>query len=210
MTDGNPRPDEELAPPASSRRSDETTEPDDELAPPFVPGAAPEAAPDRTPEDADEPEAPETAAEPAVPAEAERTEETEEGEYPFETGWDEPAEPIPAGVESDEDDFPFDAFDLEDEALEDVEGAAEDDETGAPGAPGSEPAPEESFVLPEGEGAVAAPVAGPADEVADQLEAMAERLRESGASAAEEQMGAPDRFTALLAGLVAGYLSGRE
>lgn len=180
MTDGNPRPDAEPTPPAARRRSDDATGADDELAPPFVPGAssppapapaepAAETFPAPTPEAAPEP-MPEPVPE---PAEAGEEPSGEDEAFPFEEGWGGEEE---AEASSDEE-FPFEAFDIEG-----------DDAEPEPGTGGTDAAAE----------------------VAHRLEAMARRLREEGVRAAEAEMGSPDRFTALLAGLLAGYLTGRE
>ncbi|NIP79314.1 MAG: hypothetical protein GWM90_08920 [Gemmatimonadetes bacterium] len=48
------------------------------------------------------------------------------------------------------------------------------------------------------------------EEAAFELERMARLLREGGADAVAEEVSSPDRLTATLAGLVAGYLAGRR
>lgn len=96
-----------------------------------------------------------------------------------------PDEPgtVGAGRRELEDDFPVHAFQIE----------------------GGEVEPAEAEVG----GALQRPDAGVHD-LADRLEAMAHKLRAEGSAAAEAEMSAPDRFTALLAGLLAGYLAGRR
>lgn len=102
------------------------------------------------------------------------------------------AEPFPFGVPgTDEpqpeqagatDDFPYDAFDLSDEPEADV-GVSEPPFADAPGAG--------------------------VDDAAERLEDLARRLRSEGPAAAESALGSGDRLTALLAGVLAGYLAGR-
>jgi len=77
--------------------------------------------------------------------------------------------------------------------------------------------PVEAFDVPEfrsEERAEAAPATtadtGAADAVADRLEALANRLRAEGPVALSRQVEMGDRFDALLAGMVAGYLAARE
>lgn len=82
-----------------------------------------------------------------------------------------------------EDDFPVHAFQIEGEELEPAEAEVR---------------------APHG------PLDDSVYDLADRLEAMAQRLRAEGSAAAEAEMSAPDRFTALLAGLLAGYLAGRR
>lgn len=104
------------------------------------------------------------------------------------------AEPFPFGVPGGDepqpeqagatDDFPYDAFDLSDEPETDVEV--------------SEPPLADA----------AAPGAG-VDDAAERLEDLARRLRSEGPAAAESALGSGDRLTALLAGVLAGYLAGR-
>lgn len=88
-----------------------------------------------------------------------------------------------AGMREFEDDFPMEAFQIEGEQEAPVEGETD---------------------------AVYEPPDDGVYDLADRLEAMAHRLRAEGAAAAEAEMSAPDRFTALLAGLLAGYLAGRR
>ena len=225
MTDGTPRPENES--------SDEARR---DLAAPFIPGAprsSPEPESDATPSPASpepepkttaETEAPtveptEPAAEPIEPepAGAEATET-----FPFETAWGEQeaageegtaaeaaGEPAPRSVGyEDEDDFPFDAFD--------IEGGGEAERSAA------EPAPEEGVRAAWGEEAGGGDTGGaPAEDaearemaaardLADRLDEMARRLRDQGGAAVREELESDDRFTALLAGLLAGYLAGRE
>lgn len=77
--------------------------------------------------------------------------------------------------------------------------------------------PVEAFDVPEfrsEEPAEAAPATTPdmgaADAVADRLEALANRLRAEGPGALSREVEMGDRFDALLAGMVAGYLAARE
>ena len=204
MTDGSPRPDREN---------------DDELAPPFVPGSPPPPTEDTTGgQGTGEPVVESTHAEP-TPAEPPVTpaeepggtgapEAGDEDAFPFETGWDETTEgeadegpAAPAVPEADTTSI---------DALE----AEPAEEPVAPSAPATDDDfPVDSFDI-EGEGGVAAPAepgAGDmAGELADRLEDMARRLRDQGPAAAEAEMSSGDRFTALLGGLLAGYLAARE
>jgi hypothetical protein len=50
--------------------------------------------------------------------------------------------------------------------------------------------------------------ADPSLDIADRLEALAHRLRNEGQDGIEKEMASLDRFTALVAGVVAGYLAG--
>lgn len=102
------------------------------------------------------------------------------------------AEPFPFGVPGGDepqpeqagatDDFPYDAFDLSDEPEADV-GVSEPPLADAAGAG--------------------------VDDAAERLEDLARRLRSEGPAAAESALGSGDRLTALLAGVLAGYLAGR-
>lgn len=203
MTQANPRPDEDPTPPTSTSWSDEEAEHDDELAPPFVPSGA-QPAPEAT--------------EPAPPFEPEPTEPEHEptAAEPVEAGPEpEPTEPEPepepAGVPAWEDAFPFEGGWDEEEAqagadearaVDDSTPEAFDTEDGEGTASAVEPAMEETDE--------AGPAFDPAGSLADRLEEMADRLRADGPAAAEAGMDSSDRFTALLAGLLAGYLAGQK
>ncbi|MFW5946974.1 MAG: hypothetical protein ACOCUW_00665 [Gemmatimonadota bacterium] len=193
MTDGHPHPEEELTPPTSTRRDQGAEEADDELAPPFVPGRAGRAETGAPVEEA-APRSEDPVASPAPdPDEA----------FPFEAGWEDADEEL-AG---DEDDFPFEAFDIEgDPATADQARGADADAYQDAGY--AEETFEEDLY-----GTEPFDAAGPGSTAADlaaRLETMARRLREGGAGAVQAELDAPDRFTALLAGLVAGYLAGRD
>lgn len=122
------------------------------------------------------------AVEPETPAGAEEAgQETEEGAFPFDAGW----EQAETGADPD-DTFPVEAFEIE----------------GGPEGPSASAAADAWEATETG--------GGDAHELADRLEAMARRIRAEGAVAAESEMSSPDRFTALLAGLLAGYLAGRQ
>lgn len=186
------------APPISTRWS-EAPEPDDDTdapPPPYVPASR---GPGGESTDAVESGA---AAEP----------------FPFEA----PAEEAPglAGGEIDEDepvdDFPFDAFE--------IEGPEESGAGAAEGAweTGSGPAPlPATHALPDYTGEPLPGRAGTSDaygesapdavtEVAFELERIARLLREQGPDAVAAEMASPDRLTAILAGVVAGYVTGRD
>lgn len=138
---------------------------------------------------------------PFVPGEAEPAEDDAAGPFPFEGGWgDEEGE----AEAREEDVFPVEAFDIE------------GDETSWGTEPGStEPG---STVAEEDVARDTPPEAGPAEsremeaarEIAGRLEEMARRLRDQGPAAARAEIDSADRFTSLLAGLLAGYLAGRE
>ena len=169
MTD--PHRDDTPAPPASTSLDPQPDEGDDELAPPFVPGGAEPS-----------PESDAVKHDVAAPAEPPQGPPAPDGPPAPETGA--------------EDDFPFEAFD--------IEGGEGQQETAEGGEPAREPT--EATVVSAG----GRTGATPADELADRLEAMADKLRRRGTAGVEADMSSPDRFTALLAGLLAGYLSGRE
>lgn len=107
-------------------------------------------------------------------------EDTEAAAFPFAP--DRP-DATGAGRREFEDDFPMHAFQIEGAEVEPAEAEVR----------GAHQPPRDS-----------------AHDLADRLEAMADRLRAEGSAAAEAEMSAPDRFTALLAGLLAGYLAGRR
>lgn len=196
-------PDEAPIPPASTRWSEDALQDDDALAPPFVPGRQ-ESAPAREagPESVPSPEIEEAA--------------TEEESFPFDLPAgaevaDESREETAAG-EAAEDDFPFEQFDIEGES---EEGA------GAVTEAAQEPLPDAApDVIPDVQRAagpagtdVAEPGAAAGDtagDVAALLDRLARTLRTEGEVGIRREMESPDRLTALLAGLVAGYLSGRR
>lgn len=248
MTDGNPRPDQEPTPPASTQWSHqaETASGDDDegLAPPFVPDGTVEPMAESAPPEA---AAEEPAAEGPAPAEPTTPEpmdpeagpadasEPEEDPFPFEAGWDE-EEKDPAGAGEAGDEFPVDAFDIEgeDEEVEEAAGPDDSAESAEPAEPVEPVEPAEPVepverspwdvgpgIRPTADEEPPADARQPSEaggaaeqtaaaDLAARLEDMAARLRDRGVEAAEVQMSSPDRFTALLAGLLAGYLSGRE
>ena len=161
MTNGNPRPEEDPAPPTTTGRSEASGGDDDGMAPPFVPGGS-------------------------GSGRASEAVESDEAAFPFEPGWGTgPAHLGEAGGLDEEDDFPVEAFDIEE---------------GQPSWLG-ESAPGNAEAV-ETRGMHAA------RELAGRLEEMARRLRDQGPEAARAELESPDRFNALLAGLVAGYLAG--
>jgi hypothetical protein len=179
---GSNSPEDTPAPLASTRWAEEAEAEDDGLVPPFIPGASGVGSAAARPE-ADPPTQPAS----GVGGTTEFADAPGPAD-PFGT----PAEafpfqpprheaPVPEAAGSD--DFPFDAFDL---SGGEAEAAAAVDEPAQ--AMGS----------------------GDADDVADRLEALARRLRDEGAGAAESALASGDRLTALLAGVLAGYLAGRR
>lgn len=185
MTPGQgTHPDEAPAPPVSTRWSEDSTSEGDELAPPYVP--------DRAVEESASGPGGEPAPGPSTP-----TSGGEEQTFPF-----------------DQPDAGFEESDID--AV-----AAEPGPDGWESAPLTEPAPE---TLPAGPaygeaslpGAEAtpesydAPLPDVRSEVAAELERMARLVREEGPDAVAAEMASPDRLTAILAGMVAGYLSGRR
>jgi hypothetical protein len=141
--------------------------------------------------------------------------------FPFETPWEggemEPEPAAAAGADDGDADrwsggalggaagpgtaFPETAYG---EPEEPAGGAVEEVEfevgSGADSAAGSEPA---------SGGAGAAAAAGGAAELAGRLETLARELRDRGPDAVRSRMDSDDRFEALLAGLLAGWLTGR-
>lgn len=199
-----------------------------------LPGAEEPAAPEPEPfpfegglagesEEAPSPEAEAFPFEDGLAGETEEAPPSEAEAFPFEggaTGWTDedasvetPPEPGeaeeeeafwdagPAGVEPE--DFPMHAFDLGQEEPAEPEAPIEE-----------EPAPGEMFaeLEPESadgpEGPAAAP--GDASHLADRLEWLAQSLRTEGAAALNRELTDGDRVTSLLAGVLAGYLAGRE
>ena len=215
--------DETPAPPARTRWQEDHPDEEDVLLPPFVPGrsvprAGPAAAapsPATTPMDEAEVagSAPEAASSTREP-EAAPDVESSPFDFPWEQGEAEAveAEPEPAPdvqggpdldapgvagpeasaaapapfVADDEDEFPFDAFDIE-------------------GDDAPAPTPE------AGIGAGPAAAAGTDTEaLADRVESLAAVLRREGRAGVEREMTSRDRLTALVAGVLAGYLAGLE
>ena len=232
MTDGNPRPENEssdetrrdLAAPFIPGAPRPSPEPESEATPsPALPEPEPEATETQAPAEAPA-EPTEPASEPFEPVEPEPAGAETTEAFPFETAWGEeetageegvgeegaaePAgEPTPSGVGyEDEDDFPFEAFDIEGGAEAETLAAEPEPEEGLPPAWGEEPGKEGTGESPED--AEAREMAAARD-LADRLEEMARRLRDQGGAAAREELESEDRFTALLAGLLAGYLAGR-
>ena len=188
MTDhgpGSTSPEETPTPLASTRWSEEGGADETDLMPPFIPGRGR----DEASQDVAEPggwvgpTAAESAAfvvEPEAPA--------GDAEGSTTPGADSAA---PAWVAED---FPYEAFDLSEEEEEEEE-------------------EEEGEGEGKGEAVVEAPAETPpgdANDVAERLEEMARQLRSEGSAAAEAALGSADRLTALLAGVVAGYLVGRR
>lgn len=107
---------------------------------------------------------------------------------------EERAEPWVAYGPGGEDEFPFGAFDIEGPG----EGAGAEEPTEADSAAAAAAAASGSGSLP-----------GPA-EMAERLERLAEALRREGRPGVEREMGSEDRLTSLVAGVLAGYLAGRN
>ena len=175
-------PEDTPAPLASTRWAEEAEVDDDGLMPPFIPGSggAGSVAPSPERETTGSPD--ESAGSIGAAGEAAAF-DTPAEMFPFEPTRYEEAVPEPAGS----DDFPLDAFDLSGGEAETPAAAAYDESATA-----------------------AATTAGDADDVAERLEALARRLRDEGAGAAEAALASGDRLTALLAGVLAGYLAGRR
>lgn len=132
---------------------------------------------------------------PFVPGEAAPSKDDDTGSLPFEYGWDDEGD---AGA-SEEDVFPVDAFDIE------------GDEAGWATEPGSAVAGQDAAPdTPPPAGATESREMESAREIAGRLEDMARRLRDQGPAAARAEIDSTDRFTSLLAGLLAGYLAGKD
>jgi hypothetical protein len=214
MTDESSRPTSEdmPAPPASTRWTEEPLQEDDALARPFVPGRSAAETPSRpapvpggdTPvQEATRPE--ETTAEPAPDA------------FPFEQ-FDlegEGGEEAPgAAAEIAETTAPPMGWTPADLNVEDV--AVEEEpaveEPAADAWAAQEPAAEAwAAEQPAAEQPAAEASVGdePAREAAEVLERLAGLLRSDGLEAVRGEMQSSDRLTSLLAGLVAGYVTGR-
>jgi hypothetical protein len=202
-------PDETPAPPVPTRWSEDATAEGDELAPPYLP--------DRAKWDATSGPGETPAGPGAQPSPG------EEPAFPF----DEPAgEVVEAGAADAEatgapDEYPYGAVDAVTEEESGVDVAEEPGRDGWEAEPLTGPPPD---TLPTGPaygeaslpGAEAtpepydAPAPDVGEEVAAELERMARLVREGGSDAVAAEMSSPDRLTALLAGMVAGYLSGRR
>jgi hypothetical protein len=236
-----PRPDETrspLAPPTSTRWSEDPVEDTPDLAPPFVPGRASgpgpgPAAEHITEETADAVTAPEGAEAPEEPA-----------PFPFETGdadeADEAGMPVPASG----DDFPFDQFHIQGDEEEELAPAAYDSgdwiteappeapsDVGTPAVPDTTDAADEAAGEPWDEkpdatepwGEVASPAPsldpiaearpgaqdGVREEIAAMLQHLARTVREEGEPGVRREIDSEDRLTSLIAGLLAGHLSAR-
>jgi hypothetical protein len=197
-------PDESPMPPASTRWSSPDAGDDADVLPPFVPGRRPtsdEPVADTTDVVADTTELVSETVEP----EPVTTPEPEADWFPFDEpqAADEPA--VADEPESDDEPFPW-----ADEAADEwPEAAGADARTsGQVWSTAFEAEIEDLEAAPE-------EVDGDADtdpalDLADRLEALAGRLRDRGAAGVESDMASPDRMTALLAGLIAGYLAARE
>lgn len=197
--------------PASTRWSEPTSDQDEGMLPPFVPGRPRTAA--------EEPgEAPSVASTPPdvgpdhedvqASEDAHAVDVADDEPFPFETPWEDEADQAEPEVD-----------------LAELEQTLEAATPAVPEAPGSYPGPEaethepphewshvDEESRPDGEAASGHPSAGldSAAELADRLEGMAARLRAGEARSVEADMASPDRLTALLAGLVTGYLAGRD
>lgn len=197
-------PEEAPAPPTSTRWSEDAVAEDDAPPPPFVPGRGgppAEATPGAEPAAGDG--APSGGAEPAGPEPFpfELPVDTEERE-PAEAAAPEqvaPAEEAAAATDRAEDDFPFEQFD--------IEGRGE--EVGTPDRAGSA-----ATAGADTDGGWSPPSAPPAadsiEETASLLDRMADVLRSEGEAGVRRELDSPDRLTAVLAGILAGYLSGRS
>lgn len=203
MTDETSRPNSEdmPTPPASTRWTEEPLQEDDSLASPFVPGRSagatrslpdPASSGEAGPKEAspweesgDTPTVPDATVEEVVP----------------EPGAEETA------METAPDTFPFEQFDLEDEdeGEAQAQGAATEVDEDDAATMGWTPADlhlEEVTDEPAG--------VEPAREAAEVLERLAGLLRSGGMEAVRGEMGSSDRLTSLLAGLLAGYVTGRS
>lgn len=201
-------------------------EPLDEVAPEPLDEIAPEA-PDEEPFpfDATYPAGEPEAAEPVEAAEAAPAPEVAE------------VAEVAEVTESAEDDFPFDRFDIEgtdpaspepeteisaggmgwtpaDLDLEELAGetprTAKEGEGERPAGAESGGAPAAAAPAAEGESAAAGVESDAAAEAAALLERLSGVLRTQGEEGVRQEMESPDRMTALLAGLLAGYVSGRS
>ena len=202
-------PDETPAPPATTRWQEDRPDDDDVLLPPYVPGRR---RPDATGEPAPSVETSLTAEEPeaassTVEPEAARSVESSPYDFPWESespendpddlSPGEAAEPedafVPGPGPSSDDEFPFEAFDIEgdEESSEAYEAplAAEQ--------PATDPAP--------GPDLESDPRA-----LAVRVQRLADVLRQEGRSGLEREMSSRDRVTSLMAGVLAGYLAGLE
>lgn len=108
------------------------------------------------------------------------------------------ADPWPPEEPEGEDAFPFAAFD--------IEGPPDDAAVGERAEPEGMQEPEESFAP----GSSSSGVTAGADAMAERVERLAEALRREGRPGVEREIGSEDRLTSLLAGVLAGYLAGRE
>lgn len=201
--------DETPAPPARTRWQEDLPEDDDDLLPPFVPGhnrsdapPAPAVAPAAESAASAANDGPEMAApepEPASPTvepEAAANLDSSPFDFPWESGAEaEPASPDeaaesaggwqPGPTPAQDDEFPFDAFDIE------------GDEAGAEFAAPSQPPTPASPDMDR-------------EELASRVERLAGVLRTEGRTGVEREMASDDRLVSLLAGVLAGYLAGLE
>lgn len=212
-------PEEAPAPPTSTRWSEDAVAEDDAPPPPFVPGrggppaeATPGAEPaagDRAPEGGTEPAGPEpfpfelpveaaerepaeaAAPEQVAPAEEEVTEQVAPAV--------EEEEAAAAATDRAEDDFPFEQFDIEGRG----EAVGTPDRAGSAATAGSDPGG--GWSPPS-----APPAADSIEETATLLDRMADVLRSEGEAGVRRELDSPDRLTAVLAGILAGYLAGRS
>jgi hypothetical protein len=224
---------EETPPPTSTRWSQPEPGEDDALLPPFVPGRRDEA--DGAASEAGEATEPAATADAVVDTPNLAVDTTEAVSGTEELGVD-AVDPAPVDTpEPDDGWFPFDEpvdgepFPWADPPEVESEAPVEGDQPKEPVAesvgermgetieepwstddePWSTEA-DEQFAEVEAAAAQMHAEAGadPMGEVADRLEALAARLRDQGARGVEEGMASSDRMTALLAGLIAGYLAG--
>lgn len=189
-------PDEAPVPPTSTRWSEDAVAEDDAPPPPFVPGR----------------QEPPGEATPGMEA-------TEPEPFPFDLHVDAEeryAVEEEAATVSAEDDFPFEEFDIEGKGGE----AGTQDHAALADAAGSDPAAawspadileeERKDAGSDASASSASPDTGAVEEAAALLDRLAGMLRSDGEAAMRRELHAPDRLTAVLAGILAGYLSGRS
>jgi hypothetical protein len=170
-------------PPASTRWSEPTSHQDEGLLPPFVPR--------RPRSDAESGDAPPVTTTPPDDSLDHEDVQADDEPFPFETPWDGGADVAEPEVD-----------------LAELEQRFEAATPAVPGV-GWDTGPEaHQKAGPDVDRSAAGPA--PAAELAERLEGLAARLRAGGWESVEADMASPDRLTALLAGLIAGYLAGRD
>lgn len=233
MTDQaqGPNPEDAPAPPASTRWSEDPVRGDDTLAPPFVPGRSASATPEREAGGAG-------AAPPREPTTSDPEDDFPFDQFDIEGSEGEADEPAVA-ADSSADDMGWSPADLGDEEAtavdEESAGSAPAPEPEEPDswsppwsdvdqeAPSTEvseaaeplqPVPATEPAEPEAEAADEAAVepetAVATEGVAAVLDRLAWTLREEGEEALRREMDSADRLTAVLAGVLTGYISGRS